>query len=55
MTSLKAVRMNFQARYFTSGVACPDYVVFGTETLSGAAEGVLDAGCFDNKWSLPRD
>ena len=52
MTTLKAVRMNFQARYFVSGVACPDYVVFGPETLSGTAEGILDAGCFDNGWNL---
>jgi len=52
MTSLKAVRMNFQARYFISGVACPDYVVFSPDTLSGTAAGILDAGCFDNEWNL---
>lgn len=51
-TSLKAVRMGFQARYFVSGVACPDYVVFGAEALSEGMAGVLTSGYFDNKWSL---
>ena len=46
------MRMNFQARYFTSGVACPDYVVFGLETLSKGMAGVLEAGYFNNQWGL---
>jgi len=54
MTSLKAVRLNFQARYFTSGVVCPDYVIFGLETLSKGMEGVLKAGYFDNEWNLTK-
>jgi len=55
MTTPKATRMNFQARYFTSGVSCPDYVVFGLETLSRGMEGVLEAGFFDNDWNLTGD
>ena len=53
MTGLKAVWMNFQARYFISGVAsCPDYVVFGPETLSNGMVGILKDGYFDNEWNL---
>lgn len=55
MTTLRAMRMNLQARYFISGVACPDYVVFGLETLSKGMEGVLEAGFFDNGWELSDD
>ena len=50
MTSLKAIRMNYQARYFISGVAYPDYTVFGLEILSEGMEGVLECGYFDNGW-----
>ena len=53
-TSVKATRMNFQAQYFISGVACPDYVLFGIETLSRGMTGVLEAGYFDNEWKLLR-
>jgi dienelactone hydrolase len=53
-TSVKATRMNFQAQYFISGVACPDYVLFGIETLSSGMAGVLEAGYFDNEWKLIR-
>jgi len=55
MTTPKAIRMNYQARYFISGVACPDYVVFGPEILSKGMEGVLEAGFFDNGWELSDD
>jgi dienelactone hydrolase len=51
-TSPKATRMSFQASYFISGVACPDYVVFGSEVLSKGMAGVLEAGYFDNEWGL---
>lgn len=52
MTTLKSVRVNYQASYFTSGVTCPDYVIFSPETLSNGMSGVLDAGYFDNQWGL---
>ena len=52
MTTTKAIRMNFQARYFISGVACPDYVVFGSETLSKGMASVIEAGYFNNNWKL---
>jgi dienelactone hydrolase len=51
-TTAKAMRMNFQARYFTSGVTCPDYVLFGAETLSEGMKGVIEAGYFTNEWDL---
>ena len=52
-TSAKATRVSFHARYFVSGVACPDFVVFDTGVLSGGMSGVLDAGYFSNEWKLP--
>jgi hypothetical protein len=51
-TSVKATRMNLQAQYFISGVACPDYVLFGIETLSRGMAGVLEAGYFNNEWNV---
>jgi dienelactone hydrolase len=49
-TSVKAMRMNYQANYFTSGTVCPDYAVFGLDTLSKGLEGVLECGYFSNEW-----
>jgi hypothetical protein len=49
-TNAKALRMNYQANYFTSGAVCPDYVVFGLDTLSKGLEGVLECGYFSNEW-----
>lgn len=51
-TSPKAARMILNTQYFISGVACPDYVVFGIETLSKGMDGVTEAGYFDNQWGL---
>lgn len=51
-TSTKAMRMNFQARYFVSGAVCPDYVIFDFETLSEGMAGILEAGYLDNEWNL---
>jgi len=55
MTSPKAVRMNFPARYFISGVTSPDYVIFSPEVLSKGMEGILQTGYFDNNWNLITD
>ncbi len=38
--------------YFMSGVAYPDWVVCGPETLANGLDGVLGAGYFGNDWSL---
>jgi len=51
-TSVKAMRASLQARYFVSGVACPDYAVFGLDVLSEGMSGILKAGYFDNEWKL---
>lgn len=51
-TSVKAIRMNFQARYFISGVAYPDYVLFSLEVLSGGMDGVVESGYFGDEWDL---
>ncbi len=52
MTNTRAVRMNFIPGYFTSGVACPDYVIFNSHVLSKGMRGVMEAGYFDNEWKL---
>jgi len=49
-TTVKAIRMNYQANYFTSGAVCPDYVVYGLDTLSKGLGGILECGYFDNEW-----
>jgi len=52
MTSARAGRMMQQARYFVSGSAVPDWVVFGDEVLMVGMEGVAAAGYFEHDWSL---
>lgn len=53
-TSALAMRRTFEARYFTSGVSVPDYVVVGPELLQEGDEAVLAAGYFSGDWSLPK-
>jgi hypothetical protein len=48
----RAMRMAQQARYFISGTAIPDWVVWGDETLLAGMAGVADSGYFDNDWGL---
>lgn len=52
-TTPKAMRMNLQARYFVSGVACPDFVVFSADVLTEGMEGIINSGYFNNEWKLP--
>jgi hypothetical protein len=49
-TTARATRMLQQARYFISGVVCPDWVVFSEDTLLRGMEGVAASGYFDNRW-----
>jgi len=46
-------RYSLEPRYFTSGVAYPDYTIFGPETLTEGLKGVREAGYFDGEWKLP--
>jgi hypothetical protein len=40
-------------RYFLSGVAIPDWVVFDDEVFTGGLQAVAGAGYFTNDWKLP--
>jgi len=51
-TSAVAMRRMFPARYFISGSAVPDWVVFGEEVLSKGLSGVKAAGYFSRDWKL---
>jgi len=53
-TTAKAMRMAQQARYFISGAAVPDWVIFDEKVLREGITGVLDAGYFTNDWKLGR-
>lgn len=52
MTNEMMIRAGQQARYFVSGVTCPDYAIYGFDSLEKGFGGVVEAGYFDNFWQL---
>ncbi|MHC4472798.1 MAG: carboxylesterase family protein, partial [Planctomycetota bacterium] len=56
-TTAEMTRASQQARYFISGSACPDWVVYSDDTLLEGMAGVAASGYFGNAWELsdPRD
>jgi hypothetical protein len=48
------MRLGLAAPIFASGVAYPDFVVFGPVVLARGLEGVRTAGFFDDRWTLER-
>ena len=40
MTTEKMIQASQQARYFISGVSCPDYAIFGIDVLTEGFDGV---------------
>jgi dienelactone hydrolase len=52
-TSLTACRATDRLPYFVSGVAYPDFTVFGTDVYERGLEGVTRAGFFAGDWSAP--
>jgi hypothetical protein len=51
-TTPLAMRRMFGTRYFLSGVAIPDWVVFDDSVLEVGLPGVADAGYFTRSWRL---
>ncbi len=51
-SGLPGSRLTDRLPYFVSGVAYPDCIVLGTETLTKGVEGVRAAGFFGNDWSV---
>jgi dienelactone hydrolase len=51
-TTPRAMRFTQPNRYFISGAAVPDWVIFDETVLRKGLAGVLDAGHFENDWSL---
>ncbi len=56
-TTAKAMRMAQHARYFLSGTAVPDWVVWAPETLTEGMAGVVSSGFFgpDGEYRDPRE
>jgi predicted esterase len=50
-TSVRATRM-LGTRYFVSGVAVPDWVIFDEEVLTGGLPAVAASGYFTNEWKF---
>ena len=53
MTTENMIRASQQARYFISGVSCPDYAIFGIDVLTEGFSSVVEAGYFNSNWELP--
>lgn len=51
-TGLVGLRLTDRMPYFISGVAYPDCIVLGADSLVAASEGVRAAGFFGNDWSM---
>ncbi|MEM7204769.1 MAG: prolyl oligopeptidase family serine peptidase [Planctomycetota bacterium] len=51
-TGPRGMRLTDQLPYFVSGVAYPDWLVFGREVLAHGVDGVRGAGFFGPDWSL---
>ena len=51
-TGLAGLRLAETPAYFTSGVAYPDCLVLGPETLAKGVEGVIAAGYFGEDWGV---
>lgn len=51
-TTVPATRMLAASRYFISGVAAPDWIVFSVDTLTHGMEGVAASGFFTDDWRL---
>jgi predicted esterase len=51
-TGIAGLRLSERLPYFTSGVAYPDYLILGAETLTRGADGIWAAGYFGPDWSL---
>jgi hypothetical protein len=52
-TGLPGMRLTDRMPYFISGVAYPDCIILGPESLAKGVEGVRAAGFFGNDWSVP--
>jgi len=46
------MRLTDRLPYFVSGVAYPDWIVLGPETLTKGSAGVRGAGFFGNDWEV---
>ena len=53
MTTENMIRASQQARYFISGVSCPDYAIFGIDVLTEGFSSVVEVGYFNSNWELP--
>jgi pimeloyl-ACP methyl ester carboxylesterase/nucleotide-binding universal stress UspA family protein len=51
-TGAAGMRLADRLPYFVSGVAYPDWIVLGSETLTRGSSGVRGAGFFGNDWGL---
>jgi hypothetical protein len=51
-TGPAGMRLTDRMPYFVSGVAYPDWIVLGPETLSKGSAGVRGAGFFGNDWEV---
>jgi dienelactone hydrolase len=49
-TGVRGMRLTDRLPYFVSGVAYPDWCVFGPAVLEQGVAGVVAAGLFDNAW-----
>ena len=45
-------RLSEQLPLFLAGVGWPDWIVMGPEILNKGTDGVVEAGFFDEDWSL---
>jgi hypothetical protein len=53
-TGMVGLRLTERVPYFMAGVGFPDFILFGSETLTKASEGVRGAGYFGNDWSVDK-
>ncbi len=51
-TGIKGMRLTDRLPYFTSGIAYPDFVLLGHDTLTRGIAGVQAAGYFGNDWTV---
>jgi poly(3-hydroxybutyrate) depolymerase len=53
-SGLAGLKLTDRVPFFTAGVAYPDWIVFGTEVLTKASDGVRGTGFFGNDWSVEK-
>jgi hypothetical protein len=51
-TGIKGMRLTTRLRYFVSGVAYPDFMLFGPNVLTDGTEDIRAIGYFGNDWKV---